>query len=76
MADQANFESDAMEYAPQLYSAALRMTRNSADAEDVVRSEFFIIQSMNIYALFKSAYNCKLEATFSKTFISSEDNSV
>ena len=26
-----------MEYAPQLYSTALRMTRNAADAEDLVR---------------------------------------
>ena len=32
MADQATFEADAMQYAPQLYSAALRMTRNPADA--------------------------------------------
>ena len=30
MADQATFERDAMEYASQLYSAALRMTRNPA----------------------------------------------
>ena len=29
-----------MEYAPQLYSAALRMTRNPADAEDVVQETF------------------------------------
>ena len=26
-----------MEYAPQLYSTALRMTRNAADAEDLVQ---------------------------------------
>ena len=37
MAEQATFERDAMEYASQLYSAALRMTRNPADAEDVVQ---------------------------------------
>jgi RNA polymerase sigma-70 factor (ECF subfamily) len=40
VADQANFERDAMQYAPQLYSAALRMTRNPADAEDVVQETF------------------------------------
>ena len=40
MADQADFEKDAMQYAPQLYSAALRMTRNPADAEDVVQETF------------------------------------
>ena len=32
MADQADFAQQAMEYAPQLYSAAMRMTRNRADA--------------------------------------------
>ena len=40
MADQADFERDAMQYAPQLYSAALRMTRNPADAQDVVQETF------------------------------------
>ena len=29
-----------MEYAPQLYSAALRMTRNRADAEDLVQDAY------------------------------------
>ncbi len=29
-----------MEYAPQLYSAALRMTRNRADAEDLVQEAY------------------------------------
>ena len=33
VADQSTFADQAMEYAPQLYSAALRMTRNQADAE-------------------------------------------
>lgn len=37
MADQADFADQAMQYAPQLYSAALRMTRNRADAEDLVQ---------------------------------------
>jgi len=40
VADQADFERDAMQYAPQLYSAALRMTRNPADAQDVVQETF------------------------------------
>lgn len=31
------FERDALEYLDQLYGAALRMTRNPADAEDVVQ---------------------------------------
>ena len=38
MADQANFTDVAMEFMPGLYSAALRMTRNRADAEDLVQA--------------------------------------
>ncbi len=40
MADQAVFADQAMQYAPQLYSAALRMTRNRADAEDLVQETY------------------------------------
>ena len=40
MANQADFEDDAMQYAPQLYSGALRMTRNQADAEDLVQETY------------------------------------
>ena len=40
MADQQDFADQAMEYAPQLYSAALRMTRNPADAEDLVQEAY------------------------------------
>ncbi|MFK7919058.1 MAG: sigma-70 family RNA polymerase sigma factor [Ilumatobacter sp.] len=40
MADQAVFAEQAMEYAPQLYSAAMRMTRNKADAEDLVQEAY------------------------------------
>ena len=40
MADQANFADQAMEFAPQLYSAAMRMTRNRADAEDLVQETY------------------------------------
>jgi RNA polymerase sigma-70 factor (ECF subfamily) len=40
MADQAVFAEQAMQYAPQLYSAALRMTRNRADAEDLVQETY------------------------------------
>jgi len=34
------FERDALQYLDQLYSAALRMTRNPADAEDLVQETF------------------------------------
>jgi len=37
MADQSIFAAEAMQYAPQLLSTALRMTRNRADAEDLVQ---------------------------------------
>lgn len=37
MADRSTFAERAMDYAPQLYSTALRMTRNAADAEDLVQ---------------------------------------
>jgi RNA polymerase sigma-70 factor (ECF subfamily) len=40
VADQQDFADQAMEYAPQLYSAALRMTRNPADAEDLVQEAY------------------------------------
>lgn len=36
----ARFERDAMEYIDQLYGAALRMTRNPTDAEDVVQETY------------------------------------
>ena len=40
MADRAQFTQDAMQHAPQLYSAALRMTRNRSDAEDLVQETY------------------------------------
>ena len=40
MADQATFAEQAMEFMGSLYSAALRMTRNPADAEDLVQETY------------------------------------
>jgi RNA polymerase sigma-70 factor (ECF subfamily) len=40
VADQSTFARDAMEFAPQLYSAALRMTGNEADAADLVQETY------------------------------------
>jgi RNA polymerase sigma-70 factor (ECF subfamily) len=57
MADQVNFERDAMQYAPQLYSAALRMTRNPADAEDVVQETF--LKAYRAYDTFQEGTNLK-----------------
>ncbi len=40
MAEREDFAEQAMEFAPQLYSSALRMTRNQADAEDLVQDTY------------------------------------
>ena len=37
MADKALFAEDALRFAPQLLSTAMRMTRNRSDAEDLVQ---------------------------------------
>ena len=39
-ARHARFEADALPYLDQLYGAALRMTRNPSDAEDLVQDTF------------------------------------
>src|SRR3990170_5860070 len=40
MAGQATFADQAMEFMPALYAAAMRMTRNRADAEDLVQETY------------------------------------
>ena len=40
MGDKQKFAEEAMQYAPQLFSAAVRMTRNRADAEDLVQETY------------------------------------
>lgn len=40
MAEQADFQAQAMEFMDGLYSAAMRMTRNQADAEDLVQETY------------------------------------
>jgi RNA polymerase sigma-70 factor, ECF subfamily len=40
MADQARFAEQTMDLMPSLYAAALRMTRNRADAEDLVQETY------------------------------------
>jgi RNA polymerase sigma-70 factor (ECF subfamily) len=46
-----------MEFAPQLYSAALRMTRNAADAEDVVQETY--LKAYRAYHTFQAGTNLK-----------------
>ncbi|HHC07700.1 MAG TPA: sigma-70 family RNA polymerase sigma factor [Actinobacteria bacterium] len=57
MANQDDFERDALRYAPQLYSAALRMTRNPADAEDIVQETF--LKAFRAYDSFQEGTNLK-----------------
>jgi len=57
MADQATYEQDAMQYARQLYSAAMRMTRNPADAEDLVQETF--LKAYRAYHTFEEGTNLK-----------------
>ena len=40
MSAQEQFTAHAMQYAPQLFSTALRMTRNRSDAEDLVQETY------------------------------------
>jgi RNA polymerase sigma-70 factor (ECF subfamily) len=57
MADQATFADDAMQYTKQLYAAAMRMTRNPADAEDLVQETF--LKAYRAYDSFTAGTNLK-----------------
>ena len=65
------FERDAMPYLDQLYSAALRMTRNPADAEDLVQETF--AKAFASFHQFKEGTNLKawLYRILTNTFINS-----
>lgn len=69
MADQANFERDALPLAPQLYGAAVRMTRNPANAEDLVQETF--LKAYRAYGTFEEGTNLKawLYRILTNTFI-------
>ena len=57
MADQARFSDLAMEHMPALYSAALRMTRNPSDAEDLVQETY--LKAYRSYATFAEGTNLR-----------------
>ncbi len=65
------FERDALPYLDQLYSAALRMTRNAADAEDLVQETF--AKAFGSFHQFKEGTNLKawLYRILTNTFINS-----
>jgi RNA polymerase sigma-70 factor (ECF subfamily) len=71
MADQAQFAELAMEYMPSLYSAALRMTRNPSDAEDLVQETF--LKAYRAFGRFEEGTNLKawLYKILTNTFINS-----
>ena len=53
----ARFERDAMQYLDQLYGAAMRMTRNPADAEDLVQETY--MKAFAAFASFAEGTNLK-----------------
>jgi len=67
----ARFERDAMPFLDQLYSAALRMTRHPADAEDLVQETF--VKAFAAYHQFEEGTNLKawLYRILTNTFINS-----
>src|SRR5215469_2540122 len=71
MADQAEFADLAMEYMGSLYTAALRMTRNAADAEDLVQETY--LKAYRAFGSFQEGTNLKawLYKILTNTFINS-----
>jgi RNA polymerase sigma-70 factor (ECF subfamily) len=57
VAEKEKFVDDSMEYMPQLYSAALRMTRNAQDAEDLVQETY--LKAYRAYENFEAGTNLK-----------------
>lgn len=54
---RARFERDALPFVDQLYAAALRMTRNPADAEDLVQETF--LKAFAAFHQFQAGTNLK-----------------
>jgi RNA polymerase sigma-70 factor (ECF subfamily) len=71
MADQATFAEQATPYMDPLYAAALRMTRNPADAEDLVQETF--IRAYRGFPSFTDGTNLRawLYRILTNTFINS-----
>ena len=57
MADQATFAEQAMPFMDQLYSHAMRMTRNAADAEDLVQETY--LKGYRAFDSFKEGTNLR-----------------
>lgn len=69
MADRADFADQAMEYMPALYTAAVRMTRNPSDAEDLVQETY--LKAYRAFGSFQEGTNVKawLYKILTNTFI-------
>ncbi|HEY3009639.1 MAG TPA: sigma-70 family RNA polymerase sigma factor [Micromonosporaceae bacterium] len=68
---RARFERDALPFVDQLYAAALRMTRNPADAEDLVQETF--MKAFAAFHQFEEGTNLKawLYRILTNTYINS-----
>jgi len=66
---QQQFTEQAMEFMPSLYTAALRMTRNTADAEDLVQETY--LKAYRAWDSFQQGTNLKawLYRILTNTFI-------
>jgi RNA polymerase sigma-70 factor (ECF subfamily) len=71
VADQARFADLAMEHMSSLYSAAMRMTRNPADAEDLVQETY--LKAYRGFGGFEEGTNLKawLYRILTNTYINS-----
>ncbi len=69
MADQEDFAEQAMQYMPSLYTAAMRMTRNPSDAEDLVQETY--LKAYRAFGGFEEGTNLKawLYKILTNTFI-------
>ncbi|MGZ4142980.1 MAG: sigma-70 family RNA polymerase sigma factor, partial [Actinomycetota bacterium] len=68
---EERFESEALPFLGQLYGAALRLTRNPADAEELVQETF--LRAFRAFDQFEEGTNLKawLYKILTNTFISS-----
>ncbi len=69
MADQEHFAEEAMQYMGSLYTAALRMTHNPSDAEDLVQETY--LKAYRAFGGFQQGTNLKawLYKILTNTFI-------
>ena len=69
MADKTKFSEQAMQYMDALYTAALRLTHNSADAEDLVQETY--LKAYRAYGGFEEGTNLRawLYRILTNTFI-------